>query len=169
MRLLVVAGLMVTGAATAACSAAAGPAAAALAGETDACRSQASCYSPGQIRVAYGIQPLTDHGIDGRGLTVVLPALAWQQLSPSTVSNIRQDLASFDTVFHLSAPRLQVSTHLTPAASRWLAGGEEMLDAEMIHAVAPAAAIHVILFNASAADTPDCSPDRDGAVRHHPR
>jgi subtilase family serine protease len=151
MRPLVAAGLLVTSAATAACSGPAGPAA--LAGGTGACDSLASCYSPGQIRVAYGIQPLTDRGIEGRGVTVVLPALAQQRLSPPAVSNIRQDLASFDAVFHLPAPRLQVSTHLAPAASRWLAGGEEMLDVEMIHAVAPAAAIHVILFSASAADT----------------
>lgn len=153
MRLMVAASLLVTSAATAACSAAAGTAAAPLAGRTDACDSLASCYSPGQIRVAYGIQPLTDRGIDGRGVTVVLPALAQRQLSPPAVSNIRQDLASFDAVFGLPAPRLQVSTRLAPAAGRWLAGGEEVLDVEMIHAVAPAAAIRVILFSASAADT----------------
>jgi subtilase family serine protease len=153
MRFLVAASLLVTSVATAACSAA-GLAAPASAYSTDACDSLASCYPPGQIRVAYGIQPLTDHGIDGRGVTVVLPELAQQKLSPPTVSDIRQDLASFDQVFHLPAPQLQVSTHLAPVDSRWLASGEEMLDVEMIHAVAPAAAIHVILFSASATDTP---------------
>ena len=49
---------------------------------TDACGSLATCYSPAQIRMAYGIQPLTDRGIDGRGQTVVLPELAEQRLSP---------------------------------------------------------------------------------------
>jgi subtilase family serine protease len=35
-----------------------------------------TCYTPGQIQVAYGIRPLLDRGIDGRGETVVLPELA---------------------------------------------------------------------------------------------
>jgi subtilase family serine protease len=124
-----------------------------------ACDSLAACYSPAQIRVAYGIQPLTDRGIDGRGQTVVLPALAEQRLSPgvgaASVSNLREDLAGFDKLFHLPAPGLQVTTALAPGASRWLASGEEMLDVEMIHAVAPAAAIRVLLFNAPAVSTPE--------------
>jgi hypothetical protein len=33
----------------------------------------APCYPPRLFRVAYGITPLLDHGIDGRGQTVVLP------------------------------------------------------------------------------------------------
>src|SRR5690242_2774828 len=32
-----------------------------------------SCDTPRQLRVAYGIQPLLDRGITGRGQTVVLP------------------------------------------------------------------------------------------------
>jgi subtilase family serine protease len=127
---------------------------------TLACDSLATCYSPAQIRVAYGIQPLTDRGIDGRGQTVVLPALAEQRLSPwgpfgTTVTDIREDLAGFDQLFHLPAPRLQVTTTLAPGASRWLASSEEMLDVEMIHAVAPAAIIRVLLFNAAAVSTPE--------------
>jgi len=126
---------------------------------TGACDSLATCYSPAQLRVAYGIQPLTDRGIDGQDQTVVLPELAEQTLSPgvgaASVTNIRQDLAGFDKLFHLPAPRLQVSTELAPGASRWLAAGEETLDVEMIHAVAPAAAIRVLLFNASAVSTPE--------------
>jgi subtilase family serine protease len=126
---------------------------------TDACGSLATCYSPAQIRMAYGIQPLTDRGIDGRGQTVILPELAEQRLSPganaAAVSNIGQDLAGFDKLFDLPAPRLQVTTAFAPGASRRLASGEEMLDAEMIHAVAPAAAIRVLLFNASAVSRPE--------------
>jgi subtilase family serine protease len=126
--------------------------------DTGACDSLATCYSPAQIRVAYGIQPLTDQGIDGRGETVVLPELAEHRLSPGAgagaVTNIRQDVAGFDKLFHLPAPRLQVTTTFAPGAARWLASGEEMLDAEMIHAVAPAAAIRVLLFNAAAVSTP---------------
>jgi subtilase family serine protease len=132
---------------------------ASLAG-TGACGSLVTCYSPAQIRVAYGIQPLTDRGIDGRGQTVVLPALAEQRPSLSgpigtEVSNLRADLAGFDKLFHLPAPSLQVTTALAPGASRWLASSEEMLDVEMVHAVAPAAAIRVLLFHASAVSAPE--------------
>jgi subtilase family serine protease len=123
------------------------------------CDSLATCYSPAQIRVAYGIQPLTDRGIDGRGQTVVLPELAERRLSPgadpAAVTDIRQDVAGFDKLFHLPAPPLQVTTALAPGASRWLASNEEMLDVEMIHAVAPAASIRVLLFNPSAVSTPE--------------
>jgi subtilase family serine protease len=75
---------------------------------------------------------------------VVLPELAEQQLSPPGVSNIRQDLAGFDKLFDLPAPRLQVAATFAPGASPWLAAGEEVLDAEMIHAVAPAAGEHCL-------------------------
>lgn len=124
-----------------------------------ACDSLATCYSPAQVRVAYGIQPLTERGIDGLGQTVVLPEIAEQKPSPgvgaASVTNVRQDLAGFDKLFHLPAPRLEVTTALAPGASRWLASGEEVVDVEMIHAVAPAAAIRVLLFNASAVSTPE--------------
>jgi subtilase family serine protease len=143
--------------ATASRSSAAQPVASSV--NTGSCDSLATCYSPAQLREAYGIQPLTDRGIDGQGQTVVLPELAEQTLSPgvgaASVTNIRQDLAGFDKLFHLPAVRLQVSTALTPGASRWLSAGEETLDVEMIHAVAPAAAIRVLLFNGSAVSTPE--------------
>ena len=37
------------------------------------CLGSQPCYTPQQFRVAYGIQPLLDRGIDGRGVTVALP------------------------------------------------------------------------------------------------
>jgi len=119
-----------------------------------ACDSLATCYSPAQIRAAYGIQPLTDRGIDGRGQTVIVPELA-QRVSAPRVSNIGQDLAGFDQLFHLPTPRFQVITAFAPGASAWLASSEEALDVEMIHAVAPAAAVRVLLFNAEAVSTPE--------------
>jgi subtilase family serine protease len=75
-------------------------------------------------------------------------------------------------LFHLPRTRLHVTTSRAPGASRWLANGEEVLDVEMSHAVAPAAAIHVILFDATAVSTAaglDRGHDRHGAVRHCPR
>jgi hypothetical protein len=40
------------------------------------CNSVTTCYTPQQLQVAYGIKPLLDRGINGRGETVVLPELA---------------------------------------------------------------------------------------------
>jgi len=109
------------------------------------CDSVMTCYTPQQIEVAYGIWPLLSDGIDGSGETVLLPELAEQELFPPDVTDIRQDLAGFDARFHLPAARLQVTTALAPRMPRWLAYGEEALDVEMVHAIAPDAAIRVVL------------------------
>ena len=65
---------------------------------------------------------------------------------PVPVTDIRQDLALFDAVFGLPAARLQVDTSMAGSASPWLASGEEVEDAEIVHAVAPDAAIRVVLI-----------------------
>jgi subtilase family serine protease len=194
------------------CSGAGKPVAAKSAGLTDSAAAQAdcrqlpsdACFSPQQLRVAYGIQPLLDRGIDGRGQTVVLmefasqpqqsgpqqsgpsarpapvstagpvpgpapgpasgpsagpasgpvsgpasgPASGPQQpvAQPPRVTNIRLDLALFDAVFGLPAAQLEVDTSLAGSDWPWLANGEEVEDAEIVHAVAPDAAIRVILI-----------------------
>jgi subtilase family serine protease len=56
------------------------------------------------------------------------------------VSDLRQDLAQFDGLFSLPAARLRVVTSFAGSASPWLAYGEEVLDVEIVHAVAPDAA-----------------------------
>jgi subtilase family serine protease len=111
----------------------------------------ATCYAPQQFRVAYGIQPLLDRGIDGGGQTVVLQEFAKTLKQPEPqgsvpITDIRQDLALFDAVFGLPAAWLQVDTSLAGSASPWLASGEEVEDTEIVHAVAPDAAIRVILI-----------------------
>jgi len=113
------------------------------------CYSVTTCYTPQQIEVAYGIWPLLLQGFDGRGETVVMPELAEQQLDPPMVSDIRQDMAGFDQRFGLPPARLEVTTRFAPGASRWLAFAEEMLDVEMVHAIAPSATIDVVLFSFS--------------------
>jgi subtilase family serine protease len=119
------------------------------------CRHQyaSACYTPQQLRIAYDIQPLLDRGTDGHGQTVVLMEFAntpqpHVPQQPIVVTDIRQDLALFDAVFGLPAPQLQVDTSLAGSAWPWLAGGEEVEDAEIVHAVAPDAAIRVILIPA---------------------
>jgi subtilase family serine protease len=111
------------------------------------CLARSLCYTPRQFRAAYAIQPLLDRGITGRGQTVVLlefPPVAAG--SPPTVTDIRQDVARFDSAFGLPAARVQVVNTLAHAASPWLATEEEVADTEIVHAVAPDAAIREILI-----------------------
>jgi subtilase family serine protease len=114
------------------------------------------CYAPPQFRAAYDIQPLLDRGIDGRGETVTMIVFsAGPTNSPPQVTDIRQDLATFDRLFDLPPARLQVVTSLAGASARWEAGTEEVMDTEIVHAVAPAAALRVVLMPADNSDTAD--------------
>jgi subtilase family serine protease len=109
-----------------------------------------SCDTPRQLLVAYGIQPLLDRGITGRRQTIVLlefpPASTAAGARVPVVSDIRQDLARFDSAFSLPAARLQVVNTLAHVASPWLAAAEEVGDTEIVHAVAPDAAIREVLI-----------------------
>lgn len=115
-----------------------------------------SCYAPHLFRVAYGIQPLLDKGIDGRGETVTVLAPAPSPSAqagpppgsgqPPAATDIRQDLAAFDSMFRLPAARIQVVTTLAGAAAPWAASGEEVGDFEKLHTVAPDATLRVVLM-----------------------
>ncbi|HWE61855.1 MAG TPA: S53 family peptidase, partial [Chloroflexota bacterium] len=102
------------------------------------------CYGPQQIRQAYGIQSLLNRGITGKGRTIVIVD-AFQ--SPT----ITQDLATFDTLFGLSAATLNIIAPdgLTPfdqsSADQTSWAGEITLDVEWAHAVAPDATIDLVL------------------------
>jgi len=124
-----------------------------------------SCNAPALFRVEYGIQPLLDRGIDGRGETVTVLAVAPSPgaSSPSATvapppgvtpaSDIRQDLAAFDGMFRLPAARIQVVTTLAGAGSPWKAAYEEVQDTEIVHTVVPAAALRVVLLPPNARDS----------------
>ena len=78
-------------------------------------------------------------------MTVVAPTpspgdSAW------AATDIRQDLAAFDSEFGLPAARIQVVTTLAGAASPWRAASEEVTDFEILHTVAPAATLRVVLL-----------------------
>ena len=118
------------------------------------CLKELACYAPQQLRVAYGIQPLLDRGIDGRGETVVLLEQEETLAAPPKVTDIREDLARFDSLFGLSVAHLQVENSLAQSPSPWLADEEEVEDTEIVHAVAPEADIRVILVSASDAESP---------------
>jgi subtilase family serine protease len=146
----------------AACSAAGSTAGVRTAGPAEASTSDCltriapACYTPRVFRIAYGIQPLLNRGIDGRGVTVVQPEEAETRPAPSpSVTNIRQDLADFDRRFGLPRARIQVITTLAgPSASPWLATREEVEDTELEHAVAPDATICELLVNRADVSTP---------------
>jgi subtilase family serine protease len=103
------------------------------------------CFTPQRFRSAYGIAPLLDRGIDGRGETVVIVDQIASPLVSST-TNIRLDVAAFDSRYDLPKPSLTV---VGPSgAPLELADLEEVIDVEMVHTVAPGAAIRVVLVSA---------------------
>ena len=114
-----------------------------------------ACYTPQQLEVAYGVRPLLQRGIDGRGETVVLPELAESQLSPPQVTNLRQDFAAFDHLFHLPAPHMRFVSTFAGPKDPWLAYGEEVLDAELVHSIAPRAALTILLVKGTSLDSAD--------------
>jgi subtilase family serine protease len=114
------------------------------------CLVQAHCYSPLAFRTAYGVEPLVDRGLDGRGQSVVL--IEFSQPVPQA-TNLREDLARYDARFGLPPVSVRVVTALAKPADPWMAGGEEVEDAEMVHAVAPGAAIRVLYVNVTPGST----------------
>jgi subtilase family serine protease len=101
------------------------------------------CYSPGQYQVAYGVAPLLRSGITGTGETVVMPELA--NVPGPNFTDIRKDLSAFDSKFGLPAAKLEVTTTLAGASAPYVAGTEEVEDTEIVHAIAPGAALDVVL------------------------
>src|SRR5262249_7112945 len=67
------------------------------------------------------------------------------QLNPPLVTDLRRDMAAFDSMFHLPSARMGVVTTLAGSGSPWLAFGEEVLDVEMVHALAPDATLVILL------------------------
>jgi subtilase family serine protease len=78
------------------------------------------CYSPQAYQTAYGVTPLLRRGITGRGETVAMLALAQTPSDPGA-SDIREDLAAFDTRFGLLRARLHVVTAIAGSATPYLA------------------------------------------------
>ena len=85
---------------------------------------------------------------------MVLPELAQSQLSPE-VSDLREDFAAFDRVFHMPAPSLRVVSTFPRPAHPWYAFGEEVLDAEVVHTIAPRAALTIVLVKGTSLDSAD--------------
>jgi subtilase family serine protease len=95
------------------------------------------------MRVAYGMQTLTERGLNGEGQTVV-------DIVSFGSPTLQQDVAVFDRQFGLPPLALQVQAPLgsvpfNPANNDMLGWAEETtLDVEVIHAMAPRAQIVVL-------------------------
>jgi Predicted protease len=104
------------------------------------------CYSPQQIRQAYGITPLLQAGITGKDRVITLI-----QAFPNPT--LRSDLALFNKIFGLNDAPLNIITPFgttpfnpnDPVQTAF--AGENALEIEWAHALAPDATINVIEGN----------------------
>ena len=103
------------------------------------------CYSPQQIQAAYGITPLLNKNITGKGRTIAII----DAFSNPYVGTY--DLPAFDTTFGLPTPELQRHraagrAHLRHQQRRtWLVGLKKItLDVLWSHAAAPGANILLV-------------------------
>ncbi len=101
------------------------------------------CYSPQQQRNAYGIQPLFNAGITGKGHTIVL-------IESATSPYLQSDVHLYDQLFGLKDPTINVISPFAPPSVNPGPYQETALDVEEAHALAPDATIDLVLANADA-------------------
>jgi subtilase family serine protease len=114
---------------------------------TDLCPSylakSPNCYTPHALRVAYGIESLTEQGYGGKGQTVV-------DIVSYGSPFLQQDMDVFDKQFNLPPITIKVIAPLgtvpfNPKNSDMIGWAEETeLDVQIIHAIAPDAGIVVM-------------------------
>jgi subtilase family serine protease len=103
-------------------------------------------YDPAEIQTAYGLNAVYGAGFDGTGQTVVIVDAFG---SPS----IAADASTFSSLYGLPAPNLSVLMPLGPPTA--FDGGwatETTLDVEWSHAVAPGAAIDLVVAPSNSFD-----------------
>jgi subtilase family serine protease len=101
------------------------------------------CYTPHQLRVAYGVESLIEHGYTGKGQTVV-------DIVSFGSPTLQQDMNAYDQQFGLPPITIQVFNPLGTVPfdpnntdmQGWV--GETELDVQIIHAIAPDAGIVVL-------------------------
>ncbi|MEO8971359.1 MAG: hypothetical protein ABI406_07155, partial [Ktedonobacteraceae bacterium] len=102
------------------------------------------CYTPQQIRTAYNVQPLLDHGLTGQGHTIVLID-AFQ--SPTIINDLHHE----DKLFGLPDPTLNIMapyglTKFNPKDPNQVGWSAEItIDVEWAHVIAPGATIDLML------------------------
>ncbi|PYI66314.1 protease [Arthrobacter livingstonensis] len=137
------------------------------------CRAQIGvpCYSPQEIRQAYGLTPLLNKGYTGAGQTIVI-------IDSYGSPTLEADLAVFDADFGLPAPpSLKVLAPLgtvpfDPSNNDMLGWAEETsLDVQWAHAMAPGAGIVVMTSPVSETEGVQGLPEflqlEQYAVNHH--
>jgi subtilase family serine protease len=123
-------------------------------------RPYAPCgYKPGQLRSAYGVDSLVDRGIDGRGTTVAIV----DAFGSPTIFNDASTYAKKNDPKHPLTHALYSEKVYPPTpgmedpdqcdAAGWY--GEETLDVEAVHGLAPGAKIYFV----GAADCEDTNID----------
>ncbi len=101
------------------------------------------CYTPYQLRVAYGVEALTEKGFTGKGQTVV-------DIVSFGSPTLQQDMDVFDQQFGLPPVTIQIisplGTKTFDPTNKDMAGwaGETTLDVQIIHSIAPDAGIVVL-------------------------
>jgi len=104
------------------------------------------CYTPQQIRQAYGMQALINAGFTGKGRIITI-------IDAFQDPTLKQDLQLFDQLFGLNNPQLNIIAPfgLTPFNAKDPAqvgfAAEIALDVEWTHAMAPDATIDLVLGN----------------------
>ncbi len=104
---------------------------------------QPTCYTPRTLRMAYGVESLTQRGYTGKGQTII-------DIVSYGSPTLQQDMDVFDRQFGLPAIKIQVLAPLGTVpfdpANREMMGWalETELDVQVIHAIAPDANIIVM-------------------------
>src|SRR5712691_34694 len=132
--------------------------------------SSTNCYTPHALRVAYGVEALTEQGFTGKGQTVI-------DIVSFGSPNLKQDMNVFDQQFAVPPITISVIAPLGTVPfdpqnkdmSGW--AEETELDVEIIHAIAPDAGIVVMTSPVSETEgiigLPEFLKLEQYAVSHH--
>ena len=102
-----------------------------------------NCYTPHAMRVAYGVEALTERGFTGKGQTII-------DIVSYGSPTLQQDMDAFDRQFGLPPITIQVVSPLGTKPfdpnNKDMVGwaGETELDVQIMHAIAPDAGIVVM-------------------------
>jgi subtilase family serine protease len=120
-------------------------------------------FTPVSVRRAYGLDAAVQDGIDGSGRKV---AIVDAYMSPTLLSDAQTYAAAHDMAHPLGAAQLTTQWApgtATPVDTGWY--GEQTLDVEAVHAVAPGA--DIVFVGAQSASDPDLIAAIDMIVSGH--
>src|SRR5579863_5322095 len=128
------------------------------------------CYTPHQIRVAYGVESLIEHGYTGKGQTVI-------DIVSFGSPTLQQDMNVYDQQFGLPPITIQIINPIgtkpfDPNSTDMQGWAQETeLDVQIMHAIAPDAGIVVMTSPVSETEgtigLPEFMQLEQYAVTHH--